>query len=115
MQDSVLKKEWFADVLSMRAFEHAVLMAKKMQDKMLSLKSGSLIMYDGELLISPNFKSYFCGDQSSVFIELKDDHSKVSCSYSLCGCTSDANTGQIYARKKDVDETFKRISFFQKV
>ena len=62
--NNILKKEWFADKTSMKAFDYAVLMAKEMQDKLVRLKSGSIIMFDNEVLLSPTFRAIFCGNKS---------------------------------------------------
>jgi hypothetical protein len=109
-----LELEWFADKLSMRAFAYAISQANKMQDKLNKMKKSSLIMYDEELLINPVFKVVLSDISSSVFIEIKDESSKGISQYSLCGCTTDADSGKIYARKNEVVEVFKRISFYKK-
>lgn len=113
MQNNIqLEKEWFSDSRSLNAFAHAIELAQKAQAKLDKSKKGAMVMFDDELLVNPSFEVKLDGINSSVHISMNENNTRYS--YSLCGCTSDADTGQIWATKKDVIETFKRISFYKK-
>lgn len=100
--------DYFCDKLSLNAFLYAVSQARKMQNKLNKAKRDTIVMYDGEIITNPSFEVFYSLPNLSVVIQTSDNFS-----YSLCGSTTDED-GKIYARKNEVVEAFKRISFYKK-